>query len=340
MKSYFTPVINCEEIPATEANQDFARLFRFHIPYAKSSYFLNRKISVSRQHVYRKKYGIEFYQGVAMDEVFVTLRFNHANPVLIIALVGDITLTNRHDKTLEQLHQGECVLAFWPVAEYRVISTNSKKKLLLLSLNPNWFSTTFKDFPYLVYPYTNRNGGNTTLAVCRLKFTQWRLILRLLTEQRRNDAALGNFLKETITKILLHYERSLREKQMPHQQRINKITEYILLSIHQYRQIPDISQVADKFGFTRRSLERTCREVTGLAPIQFINNLRLAEGRLMLADTDKSVKEIADLLLYNSHSHFTSAFHRQFGIKPTAFREMQRTGLSNLGSANRLKNRA
>lgn len=259
--------------------------------------------------------------------------------MLVISLLGNIGLKNQ-DKVLQRLHQGECLLIRWPAATYQIIADHRKTKLLLISIDQHWLKSTFQGHSNLTPIFTHKAGHYTQLIACAMRFSQWRILIRMLTAEFSQGIPLNIFLSKIVEQLLILYEEALREKQSSDLKRINKVTDYILSSIHQYQKIPDVEQLAIKFGFTRRSLEKTCREVTGLAPIQFINNLRLAEGRLMLADTDKSVKEIADLLLYNSHSHFTSAFHKQFGIKPTAFREMQRNGLSNLGSTNRFQNRA
>jgi AraC-like DNA-binding protein len=39
-----------------------------------------------------------------------------------------------------------------------------------------------------------------------------------------------------------------------------------------------------------------------------------------LLDTDRTVQEIAELVGYEYHSHFTTAFRRKFGVSPVEYR--------------------
>ena len=48
--------------------------------------------------------------------------------------------------------------------------------------------------------------------------------------------------------------------------------------------------------------------------------VRLAQARRMLRDTERSVKEIAAAVGYTHPNHFSTAFHRAYGVSPARYR--------------------
>lgn len=50
-----------------------------------------------------------------------------------------------------------------------------------------------------------------------------------------------------------------------------------------------------------------------------MNDLRLARGRALLAETDMSVTEVAVACGYGSASHFSRSFRAKYGTSPHRF---------------------
>jgi transcriptional regulator GlxA family with amidase domain len=62
---------------------------------------------------------------------------------------------------------------------------------------------------------------------------------------------------------------------------------------------------------------------TGVAPLRFLQRLRLRRARLLVEQTFLSVKEVMALVGYNDPSHFARDFRRQHGAAPTACRRSE-----------------
>ncbi|MCB0061198.1 MAG: helix-turn-helix transcriptional regulator [Caldilineaceae bacterium] len=65
---------------------------------------------------------------------------------------------------------------------------------------------------------------------------------------------------------------------------------------------------------------RIFRRHTGQTIHHYLMQLRLRRALELLAEPGEDITAIALSLGYSSHSHFTSAFHRTFGITPSALR--------------------
>ena len=59
---------------------------------------------------------------------------------------------------------------------------------------------------------------------------------------------------------------------------------------------------------------------TGVAPLRYLQRLRLRRARLLVERTFLSVKEVMALVGYNDPSHFARDFSREHGAPPSAFR--------------------
>lgn len=80
-----------------------------------------------------------------------------------------------------------------------------------------------------------------------------------------------------------------------------------------------VFELAHQLHCSPAHLSRTFHAVTGSRLNAYRQDLRLRKGVVLLEDTDMEIGDIALQLGFSSHSHFTSAFHRRFGINPSAY---------------------
>lgn len=83
-----------------------------------------------------------------------------------------------------------------------------------------------------------------------------------------------------------------------------------------------LASIARAAGASAFHLCRVFRQQTGLTVHEYRSQIRLRRSLELLGDLDVLTTAIA--LGYSSHSHFTSAFHRAFGVTPSAFRQVGR----------------
>ena len=85
------------------------------------------------------------------------------------------------------------------------------------------------------------------------------------------------------------------------------------------RHVP-LSGVAASLGVSVFRLCRAFRRATGSTLHGFRNRLRLAASLERIGRRSFDLTDVALDLGYSSHSHFTAAFRREFGVTPSAFR--------------------
>jgi AraC-like DNA-binding protein len=81
-----------------------------------------------------------------------------------------------------------------------------------------------------------------------------------------------------------------------------------------------LADVAERLEVSPFHLCRAFRRATGSTVHRYRNGLRLAASLEMLRETRRGVTDVALALGFSSHSHFTAAFRREYGVTPRAFR--------------------
>lgn len=81
-----------------------------------------------------------------------------------------------------------------------------------------------------------------------------------------------------------------------------------------------VSDLAKKACLNSSYFSEKFKKQTGLTPKQYIIQTRLNAAKILLRDTDWSIREIADKTGFPSDAYFTWYFHSQFHQTPTDYR--------------------
>jgi AraC-like DNA-binding protein len=87
-----------------------------------------------------------------------------------------------------------------------------------------------------------------------------------------------------------------------------------------FREQLTLSDLSRAAGASPYHLCRLFTREVGTSVHRYLNRLRLRDALRRLPDIGDNIVELALDLGYSSHSHFTDAFRREFGMTPTAFR--------------------
>ena len=79
--------------------------------------------------------------------------------------------------------------------------------------------------------------------------------------------------------------------------------------------------MAETLNVSENCLYKIFIKQTGKSPANFIKDLRIDLAKSSLANPNLSVKVIAAHLGYQSVSHFSSAFKKETGKSPSAYRK-------------------
>lgn len=88
-----------------------------------------------------------------------------------------------------------------------------------------------------------------------------------------------------------------------------------------------LTQVARRFGFSTRTLNRRFRAATGQTPLEYLQEIRINNARDLLKTSNLTIGEIADKVGYQDTGYFTALFRKQLATTPREYRQTVRAKL-------------
>lgn len=128
---------------------------------------------------------------------------------------------------------------------------------------------------------------------------------------------------ETMLEVVSNH---IRTSEIPFESIRNSNVVYrFLLSLHEnYDTERTVSWYASQANMSTGHFSAIVREVTGQSPSLWISAVTTTYAKLMLEQTDKSIKEIANELNFPEQFTFRKYFKRYAGVSPTEYRLMTR----------------
>jgi AraC family transcriptional regulator len=153
-----------------------------------------------------------------------------------------------------------------------------------------------------------------------------RMLFRGLTGPEHFDALLVEevalHLVETVT-APQHERRSgsTATADAGHRQRAELVEAAKALLAGSFRAQLSLSQLAAELATSPFHLARSFKEHTGLTVHRYLTRLRLRDALERLREAPSGLARLAVDLGFDSHSHFTAAFRREYGVTPAAIRK-------------------
>lgn len=102
----------------------------------------------------------------------------------------------------------------------------------------------------------------------------------------------------------------------------NALTNGILEYLHkQYAQKITLEELSERFHATVSHIARTFKKHVGKSIGGYVNDIRIAEAKKLLADPRKSIQEVALLTGYESVNNFYKYFKTATQLTPAAYRQ-------------------
>lgn len=134
----------------------------------------------------------------------------------------------------------------------------------------------------------------------------------------RAQSRLLEFIGVLGQSIVSEAERTATIRVHPTQMNLAREAAY-----HMEKNIPAemrIGELADYLGVHRSYLSDCFKQVYGMSPRQYLNNLRIRQAKLLLQDTPYTIEEIAQRLQFSSSAHFCRFFRQIVGLTPGRYR--------------------
>ena len=88
-----------------------------------------------------------------------------------------------------------------------------------------------------------------------------------------------------------------------------------------FKEALTLEQLAEEGHMNKFYLSHAFKREYGVSPINYMISKRIEESKYLLAETDLSLSQIAQLLGFSSLSYFSQVFHRTQSISPKEYRQ-------------------
>ena len=92
-----------------------------------------------------------------------------------------------------------------------------------------------------------------------------------------------------------------------------------------FKETLTLEQLAEEAHMNKYYLSHVFKKEYGISPINYLISCRIEESKYLLAETDLSLSQIAQLLGFSSPSYFSQVFRRTQEISPMEFRQRTRS---------------
>lgn len=89
----------------------------------------------------------------------------------------------------------------------------------------------------------------------------------------------------------------------------------------QYHSIEKLEEITKDIPTSTRNMTRRFKQVTGIPPIEYLQNIRVESSKKYLEQTQLSISEIIEKTGYNDPKAFRKVFYKMVGMKPIEYRE-------------------
>lgn len=130
---------------------------------------------------------------------------------------------------------------------------------------------------------------------------------------------ISNWVKEM---ILTAMNLSIKEEEN-YSDTIANVLNYLKQN---YDKEISLKTVADEFKMNSLYLGRIFKTETGSIFTDYVNNMRVKKAKKLLAETDMTMRQVAEKVGYLNTNYFFPVFKRNVGISPTEFRKHTKYG--------------
>ena len=92
-----------------------------------------------------------------------------------------------------------------------------------------------------------------------------------------------------------------------------------------FKEALTLEQLAQEGHMNKYYLSHAFKREYGISPVNYMISRRIEESKYLLAETDLSMSQIAQLLGFSSLSYFSQVFHRTQGMSPKEYRLSQKS---------------
>ena len=217
-----------------------------------------------------------------------------------------------HDGNEGRISQNT-VFFFMPGEKHGIYKAEPEGIHFSFFAKPSFFNRFFEENSFLRNVF-----GNERYCSCELTRVEYEYIYRLvnlLVHQEGEYQKISLFLYNLLSLFILHNEtRQASKEQNFVIDLVENLNNYTYLTTK-------ISDIYSKYPIAQCTLIKKFKEYTGVTIAQYQRRQKLVYAAQLLISSDYQITEIAEILKFESLSHFLRIFKEQYAMTPKEYRK-------------------
>jgi len=271
---------------------------------------------------------LQLIEMSVVNEVTLELNIEKASVFMVIMLEGFYRYYH-HDLLNFYAMGGAMYMLYCPISSLELRVDGGKHSLIVIDIAKKQLgdieNTNTQLTELVKYQFENQ-PDHFVLPMCRIDRQVFTLLAKLRTlkvdsfiREAEYAILLANLLKEY--SIKLTNNNIIRSQLAP--EIANKIFVYIQQNYYQDNEL-SLTEISAKMGLNKWKLQEYALLLFGKPLRDHIRDLRMRKVMVLLEETDKPIRTIAESVGYTTPSYFYRAFRLYFGLTPQQYRKINR----------------
>ena len=251
-----------------------------------------------------------------------------SNEILELILIPAFTTDNMSEMIvknknfipwLKKQHQSGAELASFCTGAF-LFAASGKKKKKLATTHVDACSAFTKAFPMVKLKPEETLTADGSLYTSGGSTSTFHLLILLVQKYCGNEIAVQ--IAKIFSIDLNRYKQSYFSTFRPNHLHNDTLVAMLQQKIeNQYSTIEKLEEITKDIPTSARNMTRRFKQVTGIPPIEYLQNVRVESSKKYLEQTQLSISEIIEKTGYNDPKAFRKVFYKMVGMKPIEYRE-------------------
>ncbi|MBO5701661.1 MAG: AraC family transcriptional regulator [Clostridia bacterium] len=251
------------------------------------------------------------------DQVLGYTNHYHDGHELIYIISGEVEVSVS-EKTFRAAEGTLLVFSRFEEHSVRVLSSEYRRYTLLISSEISRGSENYALSSILV----NRSQGFEHIVDCGKSREKVRLLFAAIHSETNHQKPMYSKVADAFLMILLSEIYRIAPQRFLVGE--NKNSEMVRRIQNRFERDCSadvtIASLASEFHVSPSHLAHVFKSITGYSPIDYLISCRLSAAKNLLAESEKSIKEIVDACGFSDESNFSRTFKSKTGMTPSEFR--------------------
>lgn len=232
----------------------------------------------------------------------------------LVILAGD-DFYHYHNGEEQRINKNT-VYFFKPGESHGLYKSTPKSVHFSFFAKYSFFNRFFEENAFLRNVFAGRN-----YLTCKLTDIEYAYIYNLANQLIRQEdeyQKVSLFLYNVISLLMLHNETGTSESKNDHiVDLVTKLNNYTYLTTK-------VKDIYGKYPVAKCTLIKEFKEHTGMTIVQYQKKQKLAYAAQLLVNSDYQITQIAEILEFDSLSHFLRIFKEEYGMTPKEYRKSRK----------------